>query len=336
MQRILIQLVDWLWYRAIFIKWLLWPISVPYGLIINVRHQFYRWGIKKIIKLPVPVIVVGNISVGGTGKTPIVMFLSEELQANGYKVGIISRGYGGNAKRWPQRVFPDSDPSLVGDEPVLLAQKTQCPVMVGPDRVAAARALLSMEKLDLLLSDDGLQHYQLGCTLEIVVVDGTRGLGNGLCLPAGPLREFSYRLSNADVVIVNGGEWGRGDFFRVKPAVKNLYQASGSVQKKLEEFKNQKVHAVAGIGNPNRFFDLLNKFNIEVLPHPLPDHATLNKSDLTFEDDKPVFITEKDAVKCEDIVCGNVWCVPIKIEFQLEDKSRFMSLILRELKKHAK
>ena len=331
MQLTLTQVFDWLWYQKNPMKWILWPIGLLYGIVMEMRRLLYRWRIKTGIKMPVPVIVVGNISVGGTGKTPVVIWLAEELQSYGYRVGIVSRGYGGISEDWPQPVSPESDPALVGDEPVLLARTTGCPVMVGPDRVTAAKALLLTEKLDLLISDDGLQHYDLDRALEIVVVDGMRGLGNGLCLPAGPLREFSCRLAKADAVIVNGEGWECEGAFRTKPVAQGLYQVSSSIKKTLQEFRGTQVHAVAGIGNPNRFFHMLKDADIDVLPHPLPDHASLSKTDIEFGDSRPVFITEKDAVKCHSFAHSNVWCVPIKLEFQTEEKQRLINLILREL-----
>ena len=331
MQRILMQFSEWLWYRENPVKWVLWPLGWLYGIFMEVRRLLYRWGIKSTARMPVPVIVVGNISVGGTGKTPIVIWLAQELQSNGYRVGIVSRGYGGLSEEWPQSVGSESDPALVGDEPVLLARATSCPVMVGEDRVSAAKALLSAEPLDLLISDDGLQHYKLGRALEIVVVDGIRGLGNGMCLPVGPLREFSSRLAKVDAVIVNGKDWECEGAFRVQPVAQSLYQVSGVIKKTLEEFRETQVHAVAGIGNPKRFFNILKDAGIDVLPHPLPDHANLSKEDIEFDDSRPVLITEKDAVKCQHFAHSNVWCLPIKMEFQVEDKQRLMSLVLGEL-----
>ena len=325
------QFSEWLWYQEHPVKWVLWPIGWLYGIVMEVRRLLYRGGIKSITRMPIPVIVVGNISVGGTGKTPIVIWLAQELQSHGYRVGIVSRGYGGLSEEWPQLVSSESDPTLVGDEPVLLARATSCPVMVGQDRVSAANALLSAEPLDLLISDDGLQHYKLGRALEIVVVDGMRGLGNGLCLPAGPLREFSSRLAKADAVIVNGEGWECEDVFRVQPVAQSLYQVSGSTKKTLEEFRETQVHAVAGIGNPKRFFNTLKDAGIDVLPHPLPDHANLSKEDIEFNDSRPVLITEKDAVKCQHFAHNNVWCLPIKMEFQIKDKQRLMNLVLGEL-----
>ena len=331
MQLILMRVSSWIWYRPNPVKWLLWPLGGIYGIVAEIRRLLYRFGIKPVTKLPLPVIVVGNLTVGGTGKTPVVIWLAGELQARGYRVGIVSRGYGGSADEWPQRVRTTSDPALVGDEPVLLVRATGCPVMVGPDRVAAAQALTDSERIDVLLADDGLQHYALDRTMEILVVDGERGLGNGFCLPAGPLRELKGRIADVDAVVVNGGSWGHAGVFRAQPVAQRLYQVGGSAQKSLEEFRDAEVHAVAGIGNPWRFFSLLEDADIDVLPHPLPDHTKLTSADLEFDDALPVLVTEKDAVKCQRFSHGNVWCVPIKITFDADDGGRLMRRVLRDL-----
>ena len=325
------RFTDWLWYRPNPLKWLLWPIGGIYGVVMEIRRLVYRLGMKPVTTLPLPVIVVGNLTVGGSGKTPVVIWLAGELKSCGYRVGIVSRGYGGNAENWPQRVSTASDPGLVGDEPVLIARATGCPVMVSPARVAAAKALISSEQLDVLLADDGMQHYALDRTLAIAVVDGQRGLGDGFCLPAGPLREFKCRIADVDAIVVNGGNWGRAGVFRAQPAAQRLHQVAGSEQKLLTEFRNTEVHAVAGIGNPQRFFDLLEDAGVDVLPHPLPDHTKLTGAELDFDDARPVFVTEKDAVKCEGFARETVWCVPIKLEFEAEDGQRLMRRVLRDL-----
>ena len=175
------RIFDWTWYHPNPLKWLLWPLGVFYRAAMGIRRVIFQVGIRPVTKLSLPVIVVGNITVGGAGKTPLVIWLAGELQSRGYRVGIVSRGYGGSAKEWPQRVHTNSDPALVGDEPVLLARATGCPVIVGPDRTAAAQSLAATGQVDVLLADDGLQHYALDRTMEIAVIDGERGLGNGFC-----------------------------------------------------------------------------------------------------------------------------------------------------------
>jgi tetraacyldisaccharide 4'-kinase len=324
--------VESLWYGASPLKWLLWPFSVLYAGLARARRALYRSGLRPVIELPVPVIVVGNIAAGGTGKTPTTVWLARELSERGFAVGLVSRGYRGRAKRWPQRVGADSDPNEVGDEPVLLAKLTACPVAAGPDRVAAAELLLSQHRLDVLLCDDGLQHYRLGRRFEIVVVDGARGLGNGLALPGGPLREPPSRLSEVDAVVVNGSGFALSGAFRAKLAPARLYQVAGRESRRLEEFANTEVHAVAGIGNPRRFFAMLEGAGLKVQPHPLPDHARIAASQLEFDDGAPVMITEKDAVKCASIAHQGVWAVGVELSFDGEDGARLMRRVVNSLR----
>ena len=324
MRWLLVHLLEWIWYRPNPLKWLLWPLSWVYRAVVRLRQLSYHVGLMSVTSLPVPVIIVGNITVGGTGKTPFVIWLARELTARGYQVGVVSRGYGGHGALWPQRVEPGSDPAVVGDEPVLIARATGCLVVVGPNRVVAAQGLLDHAKVDLLLCDDGLQHRALGRDMEIVVVDGHRGLGNGYCLPAGPLREPATRLRTVDAVLVNGGSWNYTGALWVSLAVQRVYQLAGSEERSLQDFHGQHVHAVAGIGNPQRFFDLLLEAGVLVKPHSLPDHARLRPADLEFRDKIPVLITEKDAVKCESFAAENVWCVAVAMEFDSDHDERLM------------
>ncbi|MGE4659034.1 MAG: tetraacyldisaccharide 4'-kinase [Gammaproteobacteria bacterium] len=312
-------------------KWLLWPLSWFYRALTGVRRFAFQSGIRAVSNMSVPVIVVGNISVGGTGKTPCVIWLAAELQNRGYTVGVVSRGYGGLSKDWPQWVTPDSDPKLVGDESVLVAMRARCPVMVGPDRVAAAKGLLAEAPVDVLISDDGLQHYRLGRDFEIAIVDGVRGLGNGFCLPAGPLREPASRLNEVGAVIVNGGDWDYSGVFRAEVVPQRAYQVRGTKEVSLEEFRKRVVHAVAGVGHPQRFFKLLEEAELRVLPHPLPDHVKLEPTHLSFDDSAPVMITEKDGVKCRYFAHSGVWCVPLEFRLVKEDVERFMYCLLQKL-----
>ena len=327
--------MDRIWYEGSPCRWLLAPLGVCYRMFAGLRRLTYRWGIRPVPVLPAPVIVVGNITVGGTGKTPLVIWLAEALRQRGFSVGIVSRGYGGRAGTWPQAVHRDSDPALVGDEPVLLARATNCPVSVGPDRVKAARALLAREQVDVLLADDGLQHHALGRIMEIVVVDGERGLGNGMCLPAGPLREGRGRLARASAVVVNGGDWGRneeaGEMFRATASACDVRQVTGSARKPLESFRGMPVHAVAAIGHPERFFRMLATAGMQVTAHPLPDHSPIEAANLRFDDAGPVLVTEKDAVKCERIAHEDVWCVPIELSFEPEASAALMALVQRHI-----
>lgn len=305
------------WYRPEPAPWYLRLISGLFGLAVRLRRSRQQ-SRARIDRLPVPVIVVGNIAIGGTGKTPFVIWLVERLREWGWKPGVISRGYGGASNRWPQHVTAESDPALVGDEPVLIATRAACPVMVGPDRLAAARALLAScgpGDVDILVSDDGLQHYRLARDLEIVVVDASRGLGNGSLLPAGPLRESPERLREVALVVSNGSGWnspveGRQITMRLTSA--QARSLDGQATCALSEFSGQTVHAVAGIGNPARFFSMLSQQNIRLVMHPFPDHHPFVEADLEFGDDLPVLMTEKDAVKCRAFAAAHRWVVPVE------------------------
>ena len=251
---------------------------------------------------PVPVIVVGNITLGGTGKSPLVDWLVNGLLAHGLRPGVVSRGYGGRSQHYPLLVEPDADPKVAGDEAVMLAKKTQCPVVVDPDRSAAVRYLLQNHGCDIIISDDGLQHYNMARAFEIAIVDAKRGLGNGLCLPAGPLREPASRLMEVDLVIVNGEGHPR---LPVKYLKMNLLPKKiislNSGEAELSKFANQPVHAVAAIGHPERFFDTLKTLGYQIIPHSFADHHFYDSEDLDFGDNLPVIMTEKDAVKCQQL-----------------------------------
>lgn len=258
--------------------------------------------------LPTPVIVVGNISVGGNGKTPLVIYLVERLRANGRAPGIVSRGYGGRANT-PQAVSPDSDPRQVGDEAVLLAGRCRCPVVVGKDRVAAAQALLLDYACDVVVADDGLQHYALARDIEIAVIDGQRRFGNGFCLPAGPLREPPRRLREVDWVVGNGSAKA-GEILMTLHAEHAHRLSEAKESRALRGFRVP-VHAIAGIGNPQRFFTTLREHGLTLYEHPFPDHHRFSAGDLDFGDDLPILMTEKDAVKCRPWASERCWYVPV-------------------------
>jgi tetraacyldisaccharide 4'-kinase len=305
------------WYGAAKAPWYLRPLAALFGLVARLRRRRQQAEAREQ-RLPVPVVVVGNIAVGGTGKTPFVIWLVERLREWGWKPGVVSRGYGGNAPRWPQQVRADSDPAMVGDEPVLIARHAGCPVFVGPDRVLAAQRLLASGGVDIVVSDDGLQHYRLWRDLEIVVVDATRGLGNGRLLPAGPLREPASRLKEVGLVVVNGSGWtapaGRPLVMRL--VAQEARKLDGSGARPLGAFAGQTVHAVAGIGNPARFFAMLSQQNIGLVMHPFPDHHAFARADLEFGDELPVFMTEKDAVKCRAFAAPGHWVVPVEARIE--------------------
>ena len=254
MRRHLTRLFNAIWYGGNPLGWLLWPFAWLYRTAAVLRRMLYRRGVLHTVDPGVPVVVVGNLTVGGTGKTPCVIWLADTLQERGLSVGIVTRGYGGKTSDWPQWITGASDPGEVGDESVLLAQRTGSPVAAGPDRVEAARLLLERCKVDVIVADDGLQHYRLARCFEIAVVDGQRGLGNGLCLPAGPLREPPQRLDTVDAIVVNSGGWERGDAHRARLESVGVVRLADGETGNLADFTGSAVRAVAGIGHPERFF----------------------------------------------------------------------------------
>ncbi|MFC1603270.1 tetraacyldisaccharide 4'-kinase [Pseudomonadota bacterium] len=319
----------WNNYNAVAI--VLWPISLVFHLLAWMRRCAYRIGLFKQHKLPVPVIVVGNISVGGTGKTPLVIWLAEHLKALGYTPGIVARGYGAKIGKTPREVTPESCAEEVGDEPLLISRRTGCPMFVAPNRVAAARALLEKSDCNVIISDDGMQHYALGRDIEIAVVDGSRRFGNGCCLPAGPLREPVSRLATVDLVIVNG-ESASGEHSMQAAIGKVVNLRNPELTHNLEDFSGEQVHALAGIGNPQRFFQLLKEYDLQSIEWAFPDHHQFEKADITPDDELPVFMTEKDAVKCSHFAQPRHWYLPIDVNVDSAFSNRLAEL-LRGLKR---
>ena len=322
------NIVQNIWYKKklnILLKFLL-PLSILYYLIISIRKFFYKHSILPRVRLKVPIVIIGNITVGGTGKTPVVICLVNLLKANGFNPGVISRGYKSSAKQ-NSIVNVDSSPLLVGDEPVLIAKRTNCPVVVGKNRVKAAKYLIEQFSVDLVISDDGLQHYALQRDLEVIVIDGRRRFGNGYCLPLGPLRELPIRLRQADLLLVNGGEplagehkieFSSGKIYNLKQQEKNY---------DLLTLKNNKIHAIAGVGCPEKFFDYLKVKGLDIIPHVFSDHYSFKKEDLEFQDNYPILMTEKDAIKCQSFAKSNYWFLPIEIKLSLEQEQLFLLLI---------
>lgn len=300
------------WYRDVPPPLWLRAFSGSFGLLVSARIGCYRAGWLRTRRLPCPVIVTGNIGVGGTGKTPLVLWLYRWLEGQGWRPGVISRGYGGQARHWPQRVTANSDPVQVGDEPVLLAGRGVERMAAGPDRVAAGLLLLRDTNCDIVVCDDGLQHYRLARDMEIAVIDGARGLGNGYLLPAGPLRERPERLNKVDLKVYNGVGKPDGHAMRLSGSeVLPVDPRRGGGPEPVTAFKAQPVHAVAGIGNPARFFEMLRSTGIECVEHPFPDHHAFTAGDLKFGEDAVVLMTEKDAVKCAAFDTGHLWYVPV-------------------------
>lgn len=289
---------------------LLWPLSGLFAAAVAVRRKAYALGLKRSTRLPVPVIVVGNLTVGGTGKTPLVVAVTEMLARAGYRPGVVSRGYGGRRSPVPVLVRADSDPAAVGDEPVLMARRTGRPVAVFPDRVEAARWLLQNTDCDVIVADDGLQHYALRRDVEIVVVDGARRFGNGACLPAGPLREPPSRLARADLVVCLGGEPAAGEWLMRLVGDEAINLADENLHRPLADFAQAPCRAVAGIGNPARFFAHLRAAGLRPEPEAFPDHHPFAREDI-WADTRPVLMTEKDAVKCRPFAGAQHWYVPV-------------------------
>lgn len=292
---------------------LLLPLAALFTVLSALRRRAYAAGVLRSTRLPVPVIVIGNISAGGTGKTPLTIALVRELIEAGFKPSVVSRGYGGNARSWPQWVSPASNPAEVGDEPVFIAQAAQCPVAVAPRRVDAAQLLLAKSDCDVILCDDGLQHYALARDIEIAVVDRAHGFGNGWRIPAGPLRESPSRLASVDFVVVRGTA-GAGEYaFEVRAARVRRMAEPGDKQD-VGKWRGRRVHAVAGIGIPARFFAQLREAGLDVIEHPFPDHHRYVCTDLEFGDDLPVLMTEKDAVKCAGFPLERLYSVSARPE----------------------
>ncbi|HIJ25886.1 MAG: tetraacyldisaccharide 4'-kinase [Gammaproteobacteria bacterium] len=315
------QWVEQTWYgggvASIVSRIVLSPLSLLFCSIVVLRRRGYQWGLFERYRPSVPLVVVGNLSVGGTGKTPLVVTLVDELKQLGFKPAVVSRGYGREDEQRLLEVQPEAHPAEVGDEPLLIAQRTGAIVVVARDRAAAA-AYAVERGATVLVADDGLQHYRLQRDLEIVVVDHQRNFGNRLCLPAGPLREPLSRLQQVDAVVYNGMDGGNGRGYSMQLVLESLYLLRDKNQTiLLAELCGQKVHAVAGIGNPERFFKQLEESGLEVIPHPYPDHYQYNSENFEFMDDYPVVTTEKDAVKCvpfQDLLTVKVWVAPVHAE----------------------
>jgi tetraacyldisaccharide 4'-kinase len=307
------------WYKKSYtwLTLLLLPLSWLFGMAVVLRQFCYRNQLKKTVHFSVPVVVVGNITVGGTGKTPLVIWLVKFLKEQGFRPGIVSRGVGGMKQYLPHLVDTESDPQIVGDEAVLLAKQTHCPVVICIDRVAAVQELLRTTPCNIVIADDGLQHYRLGRTFEIAIVDGERQLGNGCLLPAGPLRELPARLQQVDCIVTHGSA---GDV-TMQLQGDELNAVHGDAKQALNQLTSKTVHAVAGIGNPSRFFTMLRSKGFQVIEHVFPDHHLYTAKDFNFADGDIIIMTEKDAVKCKHIADERFWYLPVqaKVDPKLQD-----------------
>ncbi|MCY1274918.1 Tetraacyldisaccharide 4'-kinase [compost metagenome] len=299
------------WYRGHPALGLLRPLEWLYRRVAQRKRAAFLAG-QGGYRSPVPLIVVGNITVGGTGKTPMILWLIEHCRARGLRVGVVSRGYGAKPPRLPWRVRAEQGAELAGDEPLLIVRRSGVPLVIDPDRSRAVQALLEQEELDLILSDDGLQHYRMGRDLELVLIDAARGLGNGRCLPAGPLREPPERLASVDAVLRNGAEADSAEGFAFQLQPGELVNLRSGERVGLDHFApGQAVHAVAGIGNPQRFFRTLEALNWRPIPHAFADHAVYSPDALDFAPPLPVLMTEKDAVKCRAFAAADWWYLAV-------------------------
>jgi tetraacyldisaccharide 4'-kinase len=320
-----------IWYGGSTPPWWLLPLSLVYGAAAGSRRYLYARHVRKSTRISAPVIVVGNLSVGGTGKTPLVCWLAARLAERGFRPGVVTRGYGGSSGK-VRLIDSGDDPKLAGDESILLARRTRAPVAVGRDRPAASQLLVDAG-CDVIVSDDGLQHYALERDCEIIVIDGDRRFGNGWLLPAGPLRETPARLAAADAVVVNGGRALLDGALSMRLEANSAHCVIGGAVKALEAFAGSSVHAIAGIGNPERFFNMLRAHGIEVAGHPLPDHAHLQAADISFADERPVLMTEKDAVKCAAIAGPHHWYVPVTASFGGGEANVLLDVVTRAIQK---
>jgi tetraacyldisaccharide 4'-kinase len=320
------RFVDEIWYEKNFWQYLLVPFAFVYGGLVRARKLVYQSGALSVFRASVPVLVVGNVSIGGTGKTPLTIWLAAKLTEFGFKPGIVCGGYRGRANSWPQQVRVDSDNYVVGDEAIILAANTSVPVVAGPDRGNAVKALLEKYDVDFVLSDDGMQHYSLARDIEIAVINGVRRLGNGKIIPAGPLRESGKRLKEVDMIVCNGIP-ARGEFamnYRAEE-LRKLGGAGHAIL--LQSFSEKHVHAVAGIGNPESFFSLLESLGFLLEKHVFPNHHFYEERDIAFDDGMPIVMTEKDAVKCVRLKNENMWYLPLKVELSLAFEERLKSIL---------
>lgn len=324
------------WYRKHAWLWLLWPLSVLFTLLARQRRARLQrtWPLDPT---DIPVVVVGNITVGGTGKSPFVIALVRQLQAIGLRPAVITRGYGGRASHYPCFLDAASTVEEAGDEAIMIRRSVSCPVVVDRRRVRAIEALRKSQTCDVIISDDGLQHYAMPRALEIVMLDGERLLGNGLCLPAGPLREPAARLEQVDYVVMNGdstdstlaaGRYGRKPTMHLRPAAwVNLRSGARVDLHSLPLAGAGRLHAFAGIGNPQRFFATVRALGYSPLCHPFPDHYRFGAQDLRFASGNTVVMTQKDAVKCEGFAGADYWYLAVEAELD----SDFSAHLLQDI-----
>ncbi len=317
------QWVNSVWYGQNKLSYLLLPLSGIFSVAAKIRQWKQN---QSKIKFSVPIIVVGNIAVGGTGKTPMVTALVKNMQQHGLRPGVASRGYGGQVT---QTTLVDTShrADYVGDEPLMIFNNTQATVMVGKNRLNVIESLITDHQCDVIICDDGMQDYRFEHDIEIIMVDGERAFGNHKLLPAGPLRESISRIQKADFVVATSNAIPAISGDCMKLQLNECVQLNNSGNKLLADFKGQTVHAVAGIGNPNRFFNNLTSLGLKVIEHAYPDHAGYELSDFSFSDQNPILMTEKDAVKCQKLGLDNAWYVPVQAILPDNFMSRVYTLL---------
>lgn len=343
------RLIEKVWFHGHSAKWLMVPLLLPLTLIFLVASIFrrlaYKLGWFESFKMSVPVVVVGNIGIGGNGKTPVTLSLVEQLIAKGCTVGVVSRGYGSKAPYYPYQVNENSTAEQAGDEPLLIFQRSGVPVVIGADRIKACQQLID-QGCDIIIADDGLQHYRLKRAFEFIVVDGKRLFGNGLLLPAGPLRETKSRLKQADCVIINGESRWLTDAENLKSPVISMQLSATKVinvktgvSVELATFlaqylaSDKRVNALAGIGDPKRFFTTLEHLGFSLATAKgFIDHQAFSVNDLQqFSDDLPLLMTEKDAVKCVDFAKEHYWYLPVDAQFPAASDEQAMTLLIDKI-----
>lgn len=338
------RLIEKVWFKQHRAKWLIVPLLLPFSLLFfllsSCRRLAYRMGFFSSIKMDVPVIVVGNIGVGGNGKTPVTLYLVERLKAQGKKVGVVSRGYGSDAPYYPYQVNEQSTAEQAGDEPLLIFQRCNVPVVIGSDRIAGCHLLIE-QGCEIIIADDGMQHYRLARTVELLVIDGKRLFGNGLLLPAGPLRELPTRMQKVDGIVINGESHFcelyanvQAPIFELMLTAKQLVHirtgGSITVADFLAKHTAQPINAIAGIGAPERFFSTLSAYGFKLgKTQGFIDHQNFTSEDLSlFSAEVPLLMTEKDAVKCREFAGENYWYLPVDATFSNEQHVNEIDTIL--------
>lgn len=330
--------IEKFWYSPSWLKWICLPLSLPFLLIVWLKRQLYQLGLFSSNQFSVPVLVVGNVTVGGTGKTPFISYLANRFKQQGIKVGIVSRGYLSEAKTYPHLVSQDDTVKCVGDEAFMLFKQLALPLAIDANRSRAVEHLIEQFELDLIISDDGLQHYKMGRQFECMLVDSTREFGNGLCLPFGPLREPSSRKHSVDYVIQNGGK----EFVQsiadigipkaiMKIVTQGLIHIKSGEKVSLSNLRESRVNAVCGIGNPSRYFDSLSVLCDEIEPIVFSDHHAFVESDFADFNNDIVIMTEKDAVKCQEFAKDNWYYLQIGASIEAESDQHMIETIVNQL-----